>query len=259
MLIHGVELVVHPDHRALFDGLATPRDVVLKYGATIPALGARSAVTGVRLPEGRYYLKVYSYSGPARLRTLFIPSRAGREYRNLLRMAELGFSVPRPVACGQARTLGFVSDSFVMTRAIENAAPIWTFIYEPKTAPFPFPGRAERLRLIADFAAILRRAHEERFFIHTLRSKNVLLTRAGGRYELSVIDVPFAGIWRWKIFPRAGRVRDLASLLKWARLLLTRTERMRFAKAYGADRALLRSAQAYQERDYPNTTATERE
>jgi hypothetical protein len=55
--------------------------------------------------------------------------------------------------------------------------------------------------------------------------------------------------------PRAGRVRDLASLLKWARLLLTRTERMRFAKAYGADRALLRSAQAYQERYYPNSAS----
>src|SRR5213078_267692 len=138
-----------------------------------------------------------------------------------------------------------VSESFVMTRAIENAASIWTFVYDSKSAPFPFPDRAERLRLIDEFARTLRRAHEESFFIHTLRSKNVLLTRDGGRYALNVIDVPFAGIWRWRMFPRAGRVRDLASLLKWGRLLLTRTERMRFAKAYGADKALLRSAQAY--------------
>lgn len=255
MLIHGVELVVHPDHRALFDGLSSPREVLGKWGASAPPAGVRSSVADLRLPEGRFFLKAYSYSGAARLRTVFIASRAGREYRNLLRMAGLGFSVPRPVACGQARTLGFVSDSFVMTRALEDAVPIWTFIYEAKTAPFPFPGRAERLRLIADFAKVLRRAHEEGFFIHTLRSKNVLLTKNGERYELNVIDVPFAGIWRWKLFPGAGRVRDLASLLKWARLLLTRTERMRFARAYGADRALLRSAQAYQERHYPNTLA----
>ena len=51
-------------------------------------------------------------------------------------------------------------------------------------------------------------------------------------------------------------MRDLASLLKWARLLLTRTERMRFAKAYGADRALIRAAQDYQERYYPNSTSS---
>jgi hypothetical protein len=254
MLIHGVELVVHPDHRPLFDGLATPRDVIAKWGASIPPAERRSAVADLRLPEGRFYLKVYAYSGLWRLRTVFIVSRAGREYRNLLRLAGLGFNVPRPAAYGQARMLGFVSESFVMTRAIENAASIWSFIYEPKTTPFPFPDRAERLRLIGELARTLRRSHDEKFFIHTLRSKNVLLTREGGRYALNLIDVPFAGIWRWKLFPRAGRVRDLASLLKWARLLISRTERMRFAKAYGADHALIRSAQAYQERYYPNAS-----
>lgn len=251
MLIHGVELVVHPDHRALFEGLSSPREVIRRWGASIPTAERRSAVAELRLPEGHFFLKVYSYLGVWRLRTLFITSRAGREYRNLIRLAELGFRVPRPAAWGQARTLGFVSESFVMTSAVENAASIWIYLYEPKSAPFPFPGRAERLRLITELARTLRRAHEERFFIHTLRSKNILLTRDGERYALNVIDVPFAGIWRWKMFPRAGRIRDLATLLKWARVLLSRTERMRFAKEYGADRALLRSAQAYQERHYP--------
>jgi hypothetical protein len=257
MLIHGVELVVHPDHRPLFDGLAAPCDVIVKWGAAIPPAERRSAVADLKLPEGHYFLKVYAYSGLWRLRTLFIVSRAGREYRNLLRLAELGFNVPRPVAYGQARTLGFVSESFVMTRALEDAASIWSFVYEPKTTPFPFPGRAERLRLIGELAKVLRRAHGEKFFIHTLRSKNVLLTCEGGRYALHVIDVPFAGILRWKLLPRAGRVRDLASLLKWGRLLLSRTDRMRFAKAYGADRPLIRSAQAYQERYYPNATSSD--
>lgn len=250
MLIHGEDLAVHPDHRRLFDGLRGPADVIAKWGAKVPASDVRSAVAELTLPEGHFFLKVYAYAGLWRLRTLFIKSRALREYRNLLRLGELGFRVPQAVACGQARTLGLVSDSFVMTRAIEKAASMWTFLHEAANAPFPFPGRAERLRLIGDFARTLRRAHEERFFIHTLRSKNVLLTREDGRYELNVIDVPFAGIWRWRLFPRGGRIRDLASLLKWARVLLTRTERMRFAKAYGADHALLRAAQAYQERYY---------
>lgn len=257
MLIHGVELVVHPDRRPLFDGLSSPRDVVSKWGVSIPSGDLRrSAVADLRLPQGHFFLKVYSYSGLWRLRTLGIPSRAGREYRNLLKLADLGFSVPRPAAWGQARTLGFVSDSFVMTGAIENPVPIWTYVYESQKAAFPFPGRAERLRLIGEFAKVLRRAHEEKFFIHTLRSKNVLLTRDGDRYAVNVIDVPFAGIWRWRLFPRAGRVRDLASLLKWARQLLTRTELLRFAKAYGADRDLLRAAQAYQERYYPTSEAS---
>lgn len=251
MLIHGVELVVHPDHRALFDGLASPRDVIRKWGAALPSAGERSSVAELRLPEGHFFLKVYSYSGIWRLRTLFVVSRAGREYRNLLRLAELGFHVPRPAAYGQQRTLGFVGDSFVMTRAVEDAASMRVLIRRPQSAPFPMPGRAERRRLIDEFARLLRRAHEERYFVHTLRSKNVLVTCTDGTYALHVIDVPFAGIWRWRLYPRGGRVRDLASLMKWARALLTRTERMRFAKAYGADRSLLRAAQAYQEKYYP--------
>jgi hypothetical protein len=251
MLIHGVELVVHPEHRAMFQGLRSPADVMAKWGAALPSRRVRSTVADLKLPEGHYFLKVYAYSGRWRLRTFGIPSRALREYRNLLRLGEFGFHVPQPVACGQARTLGFVSDSFVMTRAVENPVPMWTYVYDAATAPFPFPGRAERLRLIDEFARLLRKAHEEKYFIHTLRSKNVLLTKEGDRYTVHVIDVPFAGIWRWKLFPRAGRVRDLASLLKWAQSLLTRTERMRFARAYGADHALLRDAQVYQERYYP--------
>ncbi|HVR82952.1 MAG TPA: lipopolysaccharide kinase InaA family protein, partial [Planctomycetota bacterium] len=174
-----------------------------------------------------------------------------REYRNLLRLGEIGFNVPPPVAAGQARTLGLVGESFVMTGAIKNPVPMWTYVYDATKALFPFPGRDDRLRLIGEFARTLRKAHDEKFFIHTLRSKNVLLTKDGGRYAIHVIDVPFAGILRWKLLPRAGRVRDLASLLKWARVLLTRTERMRFARIYGASHDLLREAQAYQERHYP--------
>ena len=144
-----------------------------------------------------------------------------------------------------------MSESFVMTRAIENAIDLRALIDRPGSAPFPMPGPAERRALIETFARTLRRAHEEKFFIHTLRAKNLLLRREGDRYRLSVIDVPFAGIWRWRLFPRGGRVRDLAVLMKGARALLSRAERMRFARAYGADRALLRSAQAYQEHHYP--------
>ena len=251
MLIHGVELVVHPEHRALLEGLTSPSDVVAKWGAVRPASDQRSTVADLTLPQGHYFLKIYAYQGLWRLRTLFVASRAIREYRNLLRLAEYGFQVPQPVAAGQARTLGFVGDSFVMTRAIEHPVSMWTYVYEAAKAPFPIPGRAERLRLIADFARVLRRAHDDRYFIHTLRSKNVLLTRDGDRYALHVIDVPFAGILRWKLFPRAGRIRDLALLMKWARALLSRTDRMRFATLYGASPDLLRAAQAYQERHYP--------
>src|SRR5258706_14769435 len=171
MLIHGVELVVHPDHRPLLEGLSTPRQVLEKGGAAFPPASRRSAVAELTLPSGHYFLKVYAFSGLWRLRTVFIVSRAGREYRNLLKLAELGFSVPRPVAYGQARTAGFVSESFVMTRAIEGAASLRSLGDDPASAPFPLPSGPERRRPIDEFARTLRRAHEGKFFIHTPRVK----------------------------------------------------------------------------------------
>lgn len=241
-------MVVSEAVAKLFDGLRSPRQVVERWFADVPLGDRRSAVKRL---EGGYFLKIYAYAGLWRLRTLFIVARAGREYRNLLRLREFGFRAPEPVAWGQARALGFVSDSFLMTRAVENAIELRKLIDDPKSAPFPLPDARERRRLIVEFATSLRRAHERSFFIHTLRFKNLLLSRDADGYALHVIDVPFAGIWRYRLFPEAGRIRDLAVLMKGARRLLTKTERLRFARAYGADRALLRAAQEYQERHYP--------
>lgn len=250
MLIQGEELVIHPDHRALFAGLARIDDIFEEWLSLPPGpIPDRSWVEEVELPSGRFFLKVYAYRGLWRLRTVFIQSRARREYRNLLRMAELGFRVPQPVAYAQRRMLGFVSRSFVMTRAVDNAVDLRSLIDRGDRASLP--PSPERRRLIEEFARTLRRAHDEKFFVHTLRAKNLLLSRDGDRWSLHVIDVPFAGIGRYRLFPEWGRVRDLAVLMKWARQLLSRTERMRFARTYGAGRELLRRAQSYQERHYP--------
>jgi hypothetical protein len=251
MLIHGAEVVVSPGAESLLAGVARPRDAIERWGAEIPPSSRRSAVKELRLPEGRYFLKIYAYAGLWRLRTVFIQARARREYRNLRALAALGFDVPEAVAYGQERCLGFLGESFLITRAIENATDLRTLMDRPGGSGVPMPGPRERSALIEGFARSLRRAHGEGVFLHTLRAKNLLLSNDAGRWRLHVIDVPFAGIWRWRLFPRAGRVRDLALLMKGARALLSRTERMRFAKVYGADRALLRAARAYQERHYP--------
>jgi hypothetical protein len=248
MLIHGAAMEVVSGLRPAFEGLARPREVIAKWGVQPTGGADRSAVRDVSLPQGRFFLKVYAYSGLWRLRTICIPARAGREFRNLERMARLGFRVPEPVAWGQERTLGWLSVSFVMTRAVEQAVDLRSMIDRPGAFPQPTP--AERRDLVGEFARTLRRAHDGRFFIHTLRAKNLLLARENTRWALYVLDVPFAGIGRYRIFPEWGRVRDLAVLMKWARVLVPRTDRMRFARQYGASRELLRKAQAYQERHY---------
>jgi len=251
MLIHGAELLVHPDFRPLFEGLTRPRDIIGRWAPTLPRGRTRSAVRELHLPQGHFFFKVYAYTGLWRLRTLFIVSRARREYHNLLKMRKLGFNTPTPAAYGQERTLGLVSVSFLMTRAVENAVSLRSIADDPAAAPWPLPSTPQRRRLIEDLARTLRRAHDQGFFIHTLKGKNLLLAREDGDYRIYVIDVPFAGIWRYRIFREAGRVRDLALLMRIGRGLLGRTDRMRFARAYGAERRLLLRAREYQEKYYP--------
>ena len=56
----------------------------------------------------------------------------------------------------------------------------------------------------------------------------------------------------FRLMPEQAKVRDFATLAKGAVKLLTRTERMRFCKAYGvSDKAFLREVSAYLKRNYP--------
>jgi hypothetical protein len=242
MLFHGSRLHVRPGAEALFkvEGLHTPEAVIAKWVTAAPDPRRRTRVAEFRTAQGHFFIKTYDYAGAARLRTLLVPARVRREFENLEGLARLGMPVPEPVAWGQTRSMGLVTSSFVITRAVEHAIDLRD-LADRKPAPFPLPARKERNDLIKTFARRLRRCHDEGWFIHTLFFKNLLLTKGVGGYELHLIDVPFAHIWRNRLRPEAGRLRDFACLLKGAVTLLTKTERMRFYRAYSGEEGRLRA------------------
>jgi len=251
---HGSRLVVQPEFQPTFkaQGIATPADAASKWAKDA---GARSHVAEVRLPHAgsttHLFVKTYHYPGLWRLRTLFIPARVRREYENLLGLAKLGMRVPRAVAYGETRVFGFLADSFLATEAIENAIDLRELAAGTSKAPFPLPGRKERRELIMAFAHALRRCHDAEWFLHTAFFKNLMLSHGRSGYELWVIDVPFAHIWRNRLMPDRAKVRDFATLAKGAVKLLTRTERMRFCKSYGvSDKDFLKQVNAYLARNY---------
>lgn len=255
MPFHGSRLVVHPEYAPTFkaQGIATAGDAESKW-----AKGAdgRSYVAEVRVPHAgstaHLFIKTYRYPGLWRLRTLFIPARVRREYENLVGLGKLGMRVPRPVAYGETRQFGFLTESFLATEAIENAIDLRELAAGTSKAPFPMPGRKERRELIMAFAHALRRCHDAEWFLHTAFFKNLLLSHDSSGYALWVIDVPFAHIWRNRLMPDPAKVRDFATLAKGAVKLLTRTERLRFCKAYGETRKeFLKQVEAYRTKYYP--------
>lgn len=253
MLVHGSELVARPEIRAALEsrGLRSPADVIAAFVKEPADPKRRSRIAEVDLAGGRYFLKTYDYSWPDRFRTALIPARARREYRNLEMLASLGLKVTEAAAYGQTRVLGFVTSSFVMTRAVENAVDLRE-LADGRKPPFPPPDRRVRRELIVAFARQLRACHDAGWFLHTAFFKNLLLTQREGRHELSVIDVPFAGIWRNRLIPSVGRRRDFACLQKGAVGFLTPGERLAFYRAYRgsgrlepADKSFLRAVTAY--------------
>jgi hypothetical protein len=252
---HGSRLVVQSEYEKTFraQGIARVADVAAKWA---PGDGGRSRVAEVRLPHAgstaHLFVKTYHYPGAWRLRTFLVPARVRREYHNLLGLHQLGMKVPPPVAYGESRSFGFLMDSFLVTEAVENAVDLRELAVDSSKAPFPLPGPKERRALISTFARALRRCHDAGWFLHTAFFKNLLLSRGAGGYELWMIDVPFAHIWRNRLMPERARVRDFACLLKGAVKLLTRTDRIRFCRAYGhMDRTFLQSVDSYRLRHYP--------
>jgi len=252
---HGSRVVVQPEYEPTFraQGIGSPADAAAKWA---PGDGERSRVADVRVPHAgstaHLFIKTYHYPGLWRLRTLFIPARVRREYENLVGLSKLGLRVPRPVAYGETRVFGFLADSFLATEAIENAIDLREIAVNPATTPFPLPGRKERRELISSFAHALRRCHDAEWFLHTAFFKNLLLSKGPAGYELWVIDVPFARIWRNRLLPGQAKVRDFATLAKGAVKLLTRTERLRFCRAYGeTGREFLKQVEAYRKKNYP--------
>ncbi len=255
MPLHGSRLVVHPEYLPTFhaQGIASAADAAAKWA---PGDGNRSRVAEVRIPHAgstaHLFVKTYHYPGLVRLRTLFIPARVRREYENLVGLAKFGLRVPLPVAYGETRVFGFLADSFLVTEAIENAIDLRELAAGTSKAPFPLPGRKERRELIVSFARALRRCHDAGWFLHTAFFKNLLLSRGVSGYELWVIDVPFAHIWRNRLLPDRAKVRDFATLAKGAVKLVSRTERMRFCRAYGTtDKQFLKAVGRYLNRNYP--------
>jgi len=240
VLFHGRQLFIHPEFESFFKAhsLATPEDVIRTWVKEPPDPARRSRVVELRLPHAgvtaHLFLKTYDYAWPDRFRTLFVPARVKREFRNLQGLSKLGMSVPQPIAYGQTRSMGFVTCSFVLTKAIENAIDLRE-LADRKPAPFPLPSRRERRALITTFARRLRRCHDDGWFIHTAFFKNLLLTKGYSGYEIHLIDVPFARIWRNRLRPEAGRLRDFACLAKGAAGFLTPGEQMAFYLAYRAN------------------------
>jgi tRNA A-37 threonylcarbamoyl transferase component Bud32 len=164
------------------------------------------------------------------LRQLVRPSKARREYEHALVIAARGIPTFVPLAVGEQQGLR-PRASFLITRSLENTEPVGTFI-ETTLAQAP-PRRATllRQRLATELGKLVALMHRAGVAHQDFHAGNVLVQlQAEDRLSLYLIDLHALRVGdalSW----RAIRA-NLVMLNRWFILRASRTDRLRFWRAY---------------------------
>jgi tRNA A-37 threonylcarbamoyl transferase component Bud32 len=151
-------------------------------------------------------------------------SRAVRAARGADELARTGIECPETLAIAETRPAGRVSESFLLTRFLADAAPL------PAAMPALREDRSRRRAAARELGEVIGRLHAAGFDHRDLKHSNLLL-RANGRFALLDLDS--------MIPPRRPRLRQraralgqleayAADLYPW----LPRTDRARFLAGY---------------------------
>jgi hypothetical protein len=188
---------------------------------------------GTQLAE-RFIIKHYYYPVLPRTRTWYRHSKGEHEFRNLLRVSELGIHSAEPVAFGVRRTItGCVFSCFIVTRYVENTVTLEGWAEQlaklgPAQAESGWP-------VCQSLGQTFRILHLAGFFLFTAKPGNILIRRTEDSFETILIDLPYALRIKPKLLRRYAQAFDLAVFLGNAARLLPPQHVNTFYKGYFPD------------------------
>jgi tRNA A-37 threonylcarbamoyl transferase component Bud32 len=200
--------------------------------ARIVKKGPQRTVLRIDLPEISFFLKQHHL--PDRLtwlRQCLRAPKARREYDRLAELARRGVPAPEPLGWGVRPEWGPIGESFVLTRALDDVAPLMRLFIDGAWNAFDRQAMADAL---GSFLARLHRAGVDHRDLHM---GNIVARRAaGGGYELFLVDLDAVHIGS-----PLGRDRSLANLalLGSGCRSAGRSDRLRFLSRYVAERGWL--------------------
>jgi len=166
-----------------------------------------------------------------RLRHLLAPSRSRRGWKMGYALLNRDLPTARPLAYLERRLGPWVRDNLLITEAIDGARPLDEHLRAVHAVSSPRDWFRHKRALSGLLARQLRRL-EERGFVHRdCKARNVLVVT---QPALRLVWIDLDGMRRAGVLTRDDRLRALArlhvSLLETPGL--TRTDRLRFLKAY---------------------------
>ncbi len=229
----GVRWQMRPGLEHLFGADGLRLDEWLSSGqAHVVKHGPHRTVYHVSLPGLDFYLKHNRLADwRAKLRELVRPSKARIEHEHARAVAARQVPTFEPLALGEPCCGLAPRDSFLITRALPETRPLDSFL---ETTLPQWPARRQtrlRQRLAAALGGLLAHMHNAGIVHHDLHPGNLLLRLdACDRPELFLIDLHAICLGpplSW----RARRV-NLILLNRWFSLRSTRSDRLRFWRAY---------------------------
>jgi len=180
-------------------------------------------------------LKEYKITGiGALLRAWWLGAPASREWNALMHLSSAGISVPKPLAVGCPAKLSFGTRTYLAMSHLTDGCNLEEILLEQKQSPLP------RKELASSLGLLVRRMHDAGVLHNDLHAANLLINSSGLVY---IMDLHGASL-----HPHPSDRKKAADLVSLAGAFLihgSRTDRLRFYKAYageGADRIRFKTA-----------------
>ncbi|MSR53606.1 MAG: hypothetical protein EXS09_10010 [Gemmataceae bacterium] len=198
--------------------LDTKRAKIIKHGQ-------HRTVYRVELASGAVYWKHCRLNGPrAWWREIFRGPKAKLEFTKAMELENRGIATIEPLAWGcfdQAWPKG----SFLITRALDGTEPLDDYLLNSVSEAF-----GERCELTRLLAAFIARLHAAGVRHPDLHPGNLLVRKEPNGLQFFLIDVHDLELG--PPLSHRARQQNLVLLNRWFQLRATRTDRLRFWKAY---------------------------
>ncbi|MBX3413530.1 MAG: phosphotransferase [Pirellulales bacterium] len=209
-----------------------PKDWGELPGAAVVKSGPHRVVYRLDRPQGSLFVKHYrSADWRARVRSLFRPSAARREWHKSVEMLRRGVPTIRAVAWGESKQSGLATDNFFASEAIANAVALDAWLRDICPRLDPATRARQRRQIVDRLADLTARAHRAGVWHDDFHAGNILLADEG----LYLIDVPGVELARGPLNWRRTRA-SLAMLCSGLLGDATPGERWRFWRRYLAAR-----------------------
>lgn len=186
----------------------------------------------IDLPNKTIYAKCYrSCSAVKRVVEAVRGLAAKREWKALRQASKLGVQAPDPIGYARAQTSsGAGYDAILVTAAMPADAQSLEEAWLQVTTDPGLAARQRKYRIIDALAELIARAHAGGLFHRDLHVNNVLIFRNGHGPTAAMIDLHNARLCRGVNL--SGVRSNLVQLNQWFARHATRTDRLRFLKAY---------------------------